>query len=180
VHHGRRSALAVHLLSFCGQAPALGAKPLVEGRRRFGIGSPRPHRTGRRGLPLGFARCCRLGRTKDQWFLWRKHNGLRPQFTRHLNKLKMLTFRSSIAAHPARPKLADKANETSATRAQAPNWYSPSVARVSSRGHWDGREGHTVRVAARLMPGWRPAPGRDSSGSTRKGRGRRRVSIVVC
>jgi hypothetical protein len=43
----------------------------------------------------------------------------------------MLTFRSSIAAHPARPKPADKVKETSATRAQPPNWYSPSVARVS-------------------------------------------------
>jgi hypothetical protein len=43
----------------------------------------------------------------------------------------MLTFRSSIAAHPARPKPTDKVKETSATRAQPPNWYSPSVARVS-------------------------------------------------
>jgi hypothetical protein len=41
----------------------------------------------------------------------------------------MLTFRSSIAAHPVRPKPADKVKETSATRAQPPNWYSPSVAR---------------------------------------------------
>ena len=47
------------------------------------------------------------------------------------NHWKMLTFRSSIAAHPARPKPADKVKETSATRAQPPNWYSPSVARVS-------------------------------------------------
>ena len=33
------------------------------------------------------------------------------------NHRKMLTFRSSIAAHPARPKPADKVKETSATRA---------------------------------------------------------------
>ena len=33
------------------------------------------------------------------------------------NHWKMLTFRSSIAAHPARPKPADKVKETSATRA---------------------------------------------------------------
>src|SRR6476660_8176705 len=45
------------------------------------------------------------------------------------NHWKMLTFRSSIAAHPVRPKPADKVKETSATRAQPPNWYSPSVAR---------------------------------------------------
>jgi hypothetical protein len=47
------------------------------------------------------------------------------------NHWKMLTFRSSIAEHPARPTLADKVNETSATRAQLPNRQSPSVARVS-------------------------------------------------
>jgi hypothetical protein len=59
----------------------------------------------------------------------------------------MLTFRSSIAAHPARPKPADKVKETSATRAQPPNWYSPSVARVSlgAQGR-DGREGDTARL----------------------------------
>ena len=47
------------------------------------------------------------------------------------NHWKMLTFRSSIAAHPPRPKPTDKVKETSATRAQPPNWYSPSVSRVS-------------------------------------------------
>ena len=162
----------MHLLSFCGQAPALGAKPPVEGWRRFGIGSPRSHRMRPRGLSLGFARRCRLGGIGYRWFLWRKHNGLRPRNLRVAglilllgalaacfgisaggirrvsgaypsssspspvkftgsNHWKMLTFRSSIAAHPARPKPADKVKETSATRAQPPNWYSPSVARVS-------------------------------------------------
>ena len=73
----------MHLLSFCGQAPALGAKPLVEGWRRFWIGSPRSHRMRPRGLSLGFARRRRLGEIGYRWFLWRKHNGLRPlQFTR--------------------------------------------------------------------------------------------------
>jgi hypothetical protein len=60
------------------------------------------------------------------------------------NHSKMLAFRSSIAAHPARPKLVDRVNETSATRAHAPNWYSPSVVRVSSRGHLDVTKGDTV------------------------------------
>ena len=46
----------MHLLSFCWEPPALGAKPLFEGRRRFGIGSPRSHRRWPRGLSLGFAR----------------------------------------------------------------------------------------------------------------------------
>jgi hypothetical protein len=60
------------------------------------------------------------------------------------NHWKMLTFRSSIAAHPARPKPADKVKETSATRAQPPNWYSPSVARVLS--------GHRVGMDGRVTP----------------------------
>jgi len=36
------------------------------------------------------------------------------------NHWEMLTFRSSIAAHPARPKLADTVNEMSATRCGLP------------------------------------------------------------
>ena len=180
----RRSA-ANRPANAAGGAPALGAKPLVEGWRRFWIGSPRSHRMRPRGLSLGFARRRRLGGIGYRWFLWRKHNGLGPlQFTcRRLDPLawclggliwisaggirrvsgaypsssspspvkftgsnhwKMLTFRSSIAAHPARPKPADKGKETSATRAQPPNWYSPSVARVLS--------GHRVRMDARVTP----------------------------
>jgi hypothetical protein len=62
------------------------------------------------------------------------------------NRWKMLTFRSSTAAHPGTPKLADKVNETSATRAQAPTRYSPSVTRVSSRGIATYSEGDTTRL----------------------------------
>ena len=39
------------------------------------------------------------------------------------NHWKMLTLRSSIAAHPARLKLADKVNEKSTTRAQTLNGH---------------------------------------------------------
>ena len=163
----------MHLLSFCGQAPALGAKPLVEGWQRFGIGSPRSHRMRPRDCSLGFARRCRLGESDIGGFFGgsttvcgrcslsvaglilllcalaaclgisaggiRRVSGAYPsssspspvKFTGS-NHWKMLTFRSSIGAHPARPKPADKVKETSATRAQPPNWYSPSVARFLS------------------------------------------------
>jgi hypothetical protein len=65
-------------LSFCGQAPALGAKPLVEGWRVFGRGRPRSHRRRPRGPSLGFARRWHLGGTRDRCFLLRKHNDWRP------------------------------------------------------------------------------------------------------
>jgi hypothetical protein len=67
---------------FPGQAPALGAEPVFEGRRRFRIGSPRSYRSCPRGLSLGFAWCCRLGGIRDRWFLLRKNNGWRPLWFR--------------------------------------------------------------------------------------------------
>jgi hypothetical protein len=64
-------------LSFCGHAPALGAKPLVEGWRVFEIGRPRSHRKRPRGPSLGFARRWHLG-GRGRCFLLRKHNDWRP------------------------------------------------------------------------------------------------------
>jgi hypothetical protein len=61
------------------------------------------------------------------------------------NHLEMLALRSSIAAHPARPKLADTAIETSATRAHA-RIDTLAIRRVAGSlvRHWDEREGGTV------------------------------------
>ena len=63
------------------------------------------------------------------------------------NHREMVIFRSSIAAHPARPKLADTVIETSATRAQPPI-DTPAIRGVagSLSGHWDGCERDTVRL----------------------------------
>jgi hypothetical protein len=60
------------------------------------------------------------------------------------NHREILAFRSSIAAHPARPKLVDKVIETSATRAKAPidTLAIRGVADFLS-GHWDGGEDDT-------------------------------------
>jgi hypothetical protein len=50
-------------LSFCGQPPALGAKPLVEGWGLFGVGRPRSRRKRPRGPSFDLARRWHLGRT---------------------------------------------------------------------------------------------------------------------
>jgi hypothetical protein len=142
---------------FCGVGPALGAKSLIEGRRRFGIGSPRP-----RGLPLGFG---------QRWF----HDWLPLRFMprRLVHCLGALARRfgisaggikrcsgayassasplvrmvtSSIAVHPARPKLTDGMKETSIVGAHARNWYSPSATRVPLLGIATYSEGDTTRL----------------------------------
>jgi hypothetical protein len=60
------------------EAPAHGAKSLVEGWRRFGIGRARLHRRRSRGLSLGFARRWGLGGIRDRRLLLRKPNDWRP------------------------------------------------------------------------------------------------------
>jgi hypothetical protein len=55
------------------------------------------------------------------------------------NHREIVIFRSSIAAHPARPKLADTVIEMSATRAQAPiDTLAIRDVAGSLSGHWDG------------------------------------------
>jgi len=57
---------------------------------------------------------------------------------------RMVSFSSSIAAHPARPKLAETVIETSATRVRAR--IDLAIVRVAGSlvGVWGGREGGTV------------------------------------